>query len=137
MLADKAGVVIEYNSGGNHEDTSKRDRLRSAMTRAAEWYAGNIKDSAAYAYALKRGLTDESIQTWSLGFAPDAWRDLLEAFTAEGFTIPELLAAGHEQCSNAVARYLECKDKNVFPASYADEVILMDAPAWMKPNEEV
>lgn len=94
ILAEKAGVTIEYSGGGNYEDTSKKDRLRSAMQRAHEWYAQNMKESPAHSYAKKRGLTDDSIKDWGLGFAPDAWRTLLEALTLEGFTIEELLSAG-------------------------------------------
>lgn len=94
MLAEKAGVTIEYAGSERHEDTSKKDRLRAAMTRAGEWYAGNLKESPAHAYAKKRGLADDSIRDWGLGFAPDAWRTLLEALTAEGFSIEELLSAG-------------------------------------------
>lgn len=94
ILAEKAGVTIEYSGGGSREDTSKKDRLHSAMNRALEWYAGNLKGSVAHAYAEGRGLSTETIKDWSLGFAPEAWRALLEALTAEGFTIEELLAAG-------------------------------------------
>ena len=54
----------------------------------------HLKGSTAEKYAKSRNLTDETIRTWRLGFAPDAWRALLEALTAEGFTIQELLAAG-------------------------------------------
>src|ERR1035437_7864597 len=93
ILAEKAGVVIEY-AGGAHEDTSKKDKLRSLMTRASEWYMRSLKDSPAYSYALSRGLTEETIKNWGLGSAPDAWRTLLEALTLEGFTIPQLLSAG-------------------------------------------
>ena len=94
ILAEKAGVTIEYSGGGNREDTSKKDRLRAVMNRASEWFAMHLKDSPAHDYAKKRGLTDETIKEWGLGFAPDAWRALLEAMTAEGFTIEELLSAG-------------------------------------------
>jgi len=93
LLAEKAGVTIEY-SGGNREDTSKRDRLHAAMSRASEWYAGQLKGSTGHAYGEQRGLTDESLMHWGLGYAPDAWRTLLEALTTEGFTVPELLEAG-------------------------------------------
>ncbi|MBI2037299.1 MAG: DNA primase, partial [Candidatus Liptonbacteria bacterium] len=79
ILAEKAGVTIEYRGGVNREDASKRERLREAMSRASEWYAGKLKGSPAEAYAKKRGLSDETI---------------LEALTAEGFKIEELLAAG-------------------------------------------
>ena len=94
ILAEKAGVTIEYTGGENREDASKKDRLHAAMNRAGEWYAGNLKESPAHAYALGRSLSEETLKEWSLGYAPDAWRALLEAFTVEGFTIPELLAAG-------------------------------------------
>src|SRR5581483_351044 len=53
---------------------------------------GNETD--AYAYATSRGLTPETIAAWNLGLAPDGWRSLLETLTNEGFTIPELTAAG-------------------------------------------
>jgi len=94
LLADKAGVTIEYSGGGNHEDTSKKERMREVMNRASEWYAGKLLGSPAQIYAHSRGLNGDTVAVWRLGHAPDAWRDLLEALTAEGFTIEELLAAG-------------------------------------------
>ena len=94
ILAEKAGVTIEYSRGGNREDTSKKDRLRALMSRAGEWYAGNLQGSPAEAYAKSRGLSDETSRNWRLGYAPEAWRTLLEALTAEGFSTAELLAAG-------------------------------------------
>jgi DNA primase len=93
ILAEKAGVQIEY-SGRSPEAASKKDRLRSLMARASQWYATSFKGSPAEIYAKSRGLTDETIAAWQLGFAPDAWRSLLEALTAEGFTVEEMLAAG-------------------------------------------
>ncbi len=94
MLADKAGVVIEYSGGTGREDISKKDRLYTLMSRASEWYAGLFSKSPAEEYAKKRGMNDDTIAAWRLGYAPDGWRALLEAFTSEGFTVPELLAAG-------------------------------------------
>jgi len=94
ILAEKAGVTIEYSRGGRQEDATKKDRLRSAMASACEWYALQLPGSPAEAYAKKRGLSAETISAWQLGFAPDAWRALLEYLTAKGFTTEELLAAG-------------------------------------------
>ncbi len=94
ILAEKAGVSIEYSGGRRQEDTSKKERTYSLMSRASEWYAGKFSGSPAEPYAKQRGLTDETIAAWRLGFAPDAWRALLEALSAEGFTTEELLAAG-------------------------------------------
>ena len=94
ILAEKAGVTIEYAQGGQSEDISKKDRLRALMSRACEWYVGAFSTSPAEAYAKQRGFTEETIRAWRLGYAPDAWRALLEALTPEGFTTAELLAAG-------------------------------------------
>lgn len=95
ILAEKAGVQITsiYGSGGR-EESSKKDRLRALMTRAEQFYAMQLPSTEAEAYAKKRGLSTESISAWQLGFAPDAWRALLEALAAEGFSTEELLAAG-------------------------------------------
>ncbi|MBI5405920.1 DNA primase [Candidatus Kaiserbacteria bacterium] len=95
ILAEKAGVQITtiYGSAGK-EDTSKKERLRALMNRASEWYAGKLAESPAAPYAKRRGLTEETIRAWRLGYAPEAWRALLEAMTAEGFSTQELLAAG-------------------------------------------
>src|SRR3989344_7432091 len=92
ILAEKAGVTIEY-SGSSRERSSRTERLREVMSRACEWYAGKLAGSPAEAYAKRRGLTDETISAWRLGFAPEAWRALPEALTAEGFTQTEMLAA--------------------------------------------
>jgi len=94
MLAEKAGVTIEYTGGRSREEASKIDRLRALMSRASEWYAGNLKGSPAEKYAKSRGLSSEAVIAWRLGYAPEAWRALLEALTAEGFSVQELLAAG-------------------------------------------
>ena len=94
ILAEKAGVTIEYSGGGNREDASKKERLHALMSRAGEWYASKFPGSPAEGYAKKRGLTNETIHNWRLGFAPEAWRALLEALSAEGFSTQELLAAG-------------------------------------------
>ena len=94
ILAEKAGVTIEYSGGASKEEASKKERLRELMNRACEWYSSKLTGSEAQIYAKKRGLTDKTISAWRLGYAPDEWRALLESLTAESFTIPELLSAG-------------------------------------------
>jgi len=100
ILAEKAGVEIVYQgSGVSKQDKDKRDRLYEATARAEALYAAGLKEGekvpgSAYAYALSRGLTEESIKTWNLGYAPDAWRMVLEKLTEGGYTNAELVQAG-------------------------------------------
>ena len=98
ILAEKAGVEITNERG---PDRGKIDRLREAMTLATQFFAHSLiaekaegAASSAYKYALSRGLTEETIKSWSLGYAPDTWRALLEDLQGKGFTNPELVAAG-------------------------------------------
>ncbi|MES2931341.1 MAG: DNA primase [Patescibacteria group bacterium] len=100
ILAEKAGVEIVYSgSGASKQDKDKRDRLYEATARAEALYTANLLEGkklegSAYAYALSRGLSEESIKTWGLGYAPDAWRTVLEKLTEGGFTNAELVQAG-------------------------------------------
>lgn len=100
ILAEKAGVEIVYQGGGaSKADKDKRDRAFEAVARAEALYAAALLEGkgvqgSAYAYALSRGLSEETIKTWNLGYAPDAWRMVLEGLGAAGFTNAELVAAG-------------------------------------------
>ncbi|MDB5236946.1 MAG: dnaG [Parcubacteria group bacterium] len=96
ILAEKAGVEIVYSGSAENKVSKDRlDRLREAMIRAEAYYVSNLGEGTdAYAYARGRGLTPETIKAWSLGLAPDGWRSLLESLGVEGFTLPELTAAG-------------------------------------------
>ena len=116
MLAEKAGVRVEYAPGGK-ERSDKRERLRDAMNRAAQWYAQHLSGSPAEGYAKGRGLSLVSIEGWGLGYAPDAWRALLEALGAEGFTTAELLAAGliKEADGKAGTYYDRFRNRLIFP----------------------
>lgn len=94
ILAEKAGIEIVYDARAT-ESKGKNDRLREVMARAEAYYTSLLGDtSAAFTYALERGLTKDIIRTWGLGVAPDAWRDLLEELQKKGFTDKELESAG-------------------------------------------
>lgn len=96
ILAEKAGIEIVYTgSAQSKESKDKLERLRDAMAHAEAYFGRNLAEGTdAYAYATGRGLTQETIKNWNLGLAPDGWRSLLEALTAEGYTLPELTNAG-------------------------------------------
>ena len=94
LLAEKAGVEIVYDPKAR-ETSSRLEHLREAAARAEAFYTERLTpDSEAYRYARSRGLTPETIKSWRLGAAEDAWRLLLEHLTTQGFVLEELLAAG-------------------------------------------
>ena len=93
LLAERAGVTLVYSQPDKNHD--KRDRLYAAMSDAEQFFVHGLgEDTPAYAYAQSRGLTKETIEGFSLGFAPDEWRALLDHLSAKGYTVQELLEAG-------------------------------------------
>jgi len=95
ILAEKAGVEIIASRPEEIGVRDKIEKLRQATAKAEFFYVENLsKESEAYRYALSRGLTQESITSWNLGYAQDGWRILLEKLATEGLSPKELAEAG-------------------------------------------
>ncbi|NDJ60804.1 MAG: DNA primase [Chloroflexi bacterium] len=100
-LGELAGVEVRQQTPQQREHTEKIDRLRGLVKLAADLYHKWLFDSndpqavAALNYArTKRGLSDETLQSFQIGFAPPGWSHLLDALTALGYSPDELVEAG-------------------------------------------
>lgn len=93
LLADKAGVKLVY------EDpliSAQKQKLLQINAKAREFYEqqlDNNKEAQQYLYK-KRGLTQETVKEFHLGYAPDDWRALTNFLLKNGFRPEELLQAG-------------------------------------------
>ena len=94
LLAEKAGIELQQYAPRDQAAHDRVERLRECMAVAESYFADALPDSSALEYAKKRGLTEESIAAWKLGFASDSWRGLFDALTARGYSTKELLDAG-------------------------------------------
>ncbi len=93
-LAAIAGVVLPERSEPHAEDQARR--LVTILERAQTFYEGLLRGShggRARAYLAGRGLTDETLRTFGMGFAPSGNR-LLRYLEGDGFSEQELQAAG-------------------------------------------
>ncbi|MDD4900831.1 MAG: DNA primase [Patescibacteria group bacterium] len=95
LLAKKAGVTLKKSDPAL---TSKRNSLLDIMDLAVEFYHKVLTASpaaeAARAYLKKRGLSDETITGWRLGYSPNAWDTLLNFLRGRGFKENEIFLAG-------------------------------------------
>ena len=77
QLAAKAGIQLQYTSGGESKDRLRRKKLIEAMGNAVEWYHQRLLTSddarAARDYLRKRGLAGDIARQFKLGWAPDDW----------------------------------------------------------------
>ncbi len=92
ILAEKAGVELVQES---KEVRDKRTRLYDALEKSKNVYQLFIKQNDEVIKYLKdRGITEESINRFNVGFAKDEWRSLYEYLKKEGYTESDLLSAG-------------------------------------------
>ena len=94
VLADKAGVKLPV-FGQDKKATEKSEQIRNALARAAEFYALKLHESkSASAYMNRRGVTNESISLFRLGYAPAGWSNLLKNLRQAGYSDVVIREAG-------------------------------------------
>ncbi len=95
-LAARAGVEIPAYTKHTLEQKEAYDNLRKLLEDALIFYRGHLLANANILGYLrgKRGLTDASIETFGLGYAPNAWDSALTHFTQRGYSKQDLLEAG-------------------------------------------
>ena len=85
ILADRAGVELTRERVGSKELKDEREALYRALELATKYYEAVLpKFPEALTYLKNRGLTDETIATFRVGFAPDEWRALGDFFIKKG-----------------------------------------------------
>jgi DNA primase len=100
FLADRYGVQLELEEEDPRaaERRAKRDRLLALLERAAAFYATSLWESdeaaAAREYLAGRGLSDDTLRAFRVGYAPSGWDRLLLGARRAGFSEAELHATG-------------------------------------------
>ncbi len=120
-LADRYGVELERESEDPRaEDARKRRaRLGELLERTAQFYAAYLWESTEAAkareYLESRGLGDEVLREFGVGYAPSAWDQVLTRGQRAGFEIPELAAVGLEQKGRKGGHYDRFRARIMFP----------------------
>ena len=102
-LADRFGVRVEpiEDDPAQVERRKRRERLLALLDRTAGYYQRVLADSkeaeAARSMLFERGLTQETLDAFQVGYSPSAWDRVLVASREAGFSEEELLAAGLAQ----------------------------------------
>lgn len=81
FLAVKAGIQLRYTTEGQGRERSHRKRLVEAMDRAVGWYHERLLTAPdagpARRYLRSRGIDGDTVRTFRLGWAPEAWDELV------------------------------------------------------------
>ena len=97
-LAQQAGVQLRAQTPQQKDEDERLERLRGLLATAADYYHGRLQQSDAqpvrdYIFA-ERGLHDETVSRFQLGYAPPAWDFMLKALRSLGYSDEEIIEAG-------------------------------------------
>ncbi len=95
-LAARAGVEVPTFTKETPGQKEEHEHLRKLLEDALIFYRRHLLENADVLNYLrdKRGLTDASIETFGLGYAPRSWDSALTYFTGRGYNERDLLDAG-------------------------------------------
>ena len=95
MLAQKAGIELKSFDPVIRDEKTK---LYEICEKSAKFFEkqlwGGESGKKALAYLLGRGLTDETIKDFRLGFAPNNWQALTGYLRESGYQDGEIVSAG-------------------------------------------
>ena len=120
-LADRYGVQIERESEDPRAEEARRRRARlgEVLDRTAEFYASYLWDSGegakARAYLASRGLEEEVLRAFGVGYAPSAWDRVLTRGQEARFSVQELAGAGLVQMGRGGGFYDRFRARIMFP----------------------
>lgn len=97
LLAQRAGIQMPEDVSYDDSLSKKRRRILEINRETAKFYYSYLMSSQGKAgldYYLKRGLSLNTIKRFGLGYAPDAWDELLKHLKSKGYKPGEMVDAG-------------------------------------------
>lgn len=96
LLAKRAGVELTEFKQDIHK--SQKNRIKEINLEASRFYHNFLTKmeagQPAREYLAKRGLSQETIEKWQIGFVVDQWDLLTKYLLKKGFSIDDLVASG-------------------------------------------
>lgn len=116
-LADKASIPLEIAGQENNKVLRKKELLYKVNVDAARYYFASLqKIKTAKEYFLKRGIKEETIKRFGLGYAQDSWKGIINYLRTKGYKNDLLLEAGliskNEKTGNVYDRF---RNRVMFP----------------------
>ncbi len=98
LLARKAGVTLEPRTPQVETEEKEHERLRQALEAATLYFHSLLRSAPqgqiARDHLMQRGITDETIVKFQLGYSLDEWHALEGHLRNRGYSREELVGAG-------------------------------------------
>jgi len=119
-LAERAGVELKPPTPEQQAQSEAYDHLRNILEEAVTFYRHNLINTPAgqqaYTYLQeKRGLTEATIETFGLGYAPQSWEAAAQFFKSKGYQEKDLIDAGLVSERDSGGVYDRFRHRVMFP----------------------
>ncbi len=121
QLGERYGVEVEREQDDPRAEEARRrrERLSVLLERTAGFYVSFLwespKAAKAREYLAGRGLGEEVMRAFGVGFAPSAWDQVLTRGQRAGFSVQEMQAAGLIQKGRQGGFYDRFRARITFP----------------------
>ncbi len=121
LLADRYGVELEREQEDPRAEARRqqRRRLEELLNRTAIFYASYLWDAEEAAkarqYLLERGLSEEVLRGFGVGYAPSAWDTVVLRGQRAGFSVDDLRSVGLVQRGRQGGDYDRFRSRIMFP----------------------
>jgi len=119
FLAQRAGVTLVPQTPERQAVEEEYARLRTLLEEAAGFYAHHLLQTPAgkpaLTYLQQRGVNQESIAAFGLGYAPDSYEAFFSHFSAKGYSSAEMAQAGMVNERDGGGFYDKFRNRIMFP----------------------
>jgi DNA primase len=120
IVAEKSGVPLPKLIDDDRFEARKHDsdQVIELNQWALAWWQDQLQSKAATSvrhYLKERGLTDETLETFRLGFAPDSWEALSTHLRQKGATQEQLEKSGLVVKKDEGGSYDRFRGRVIFP----------------------
>ncbi|MCX6759650.1 MAG: DNA primase [Candidatus Nealsonbacteria bacterium] len=119
ILAQKAGVELKRQTPEYKKWQTERQRLYEICELATRFFEKQLEESKigkeAKKYLVSRGIREESIKKWRIGYAPDVWQGLADFLFSRDYQQEEIKKAGLGLSSEKGSFYDRFRGRIIFP----------------------
>ncbi|PIV45138.1 MAG: DNA primase [Candidatus Nealsonbacteria bacterium CG02_land_8_20_14_3_00_37_10] len=119
ILAQRAGVELKRQTPEYKQWQTERQRLHEICELAARFFEKQLEESKtgkeAKKYLISRGIEEESIKKWKIGYAPDVWQGLADFLSSRSYQQEEIKKAGLGLSSEKGSFYDRFRGRIIFP----------------------
>jgi len=120
LLGDRTGVKVDFKDDKNQD---KRQKQFTVLNEATEWFQANLtseKEEEVIRYLKEeRGLTDDSIKSFRIGYVPEEWNALYDHLKSKNYSDQEIeevgLAKKSDKSSSSNKYYDRFRSRIMFP----------------------